>query len=125
MGYINTTRDIQYFIPFIEKALVFEGEIHAVKDALDYIWEGKRQLWVKDDGLMITKIEQWPRRKFLRVWLAAGNLKDIMAMQPLIEEFAIQEGCDSLVCGGRKGWGKVLGTIGWEEDHSRSFVKVL
>ncbi len=124
MGYMNTDKTLLDFLPQIEEALARGHGTHNVEDMILLIESGKRELWVEGDGLIITKVEDWPRMRVMRFWLAAGKMEDVMALEPRIIQRAREMGCTGMVIDGRKGWAKVL-SKGWEEDGTRSFTKAL
>ena len=124
MGYINTEKTLLDFLPEIEEALARGHGTHNVADMIARIESGNCELWVEGEGLLVTKIEEWPRMRVMRFWLAAGKLADVMALEPRVIERAREAGCTGMVIDGRKGWGKVL-SEGWSEDDTRSFTKAL
>ncbi len=124
MGYIGTDKTILDFLPQIEKALELGHGTHTVADVVARIDSGECELWVEGDGLLVTKVETWPQKRVMRFWLAAGALKDVLALEPRVIEAAREHGCDGMVIDGRKGWAKVL-SDGWQEDRTRSFTKAL
>ena len=121
---MNTDKTLLDFLPQIEEALARGHGTHNVEDMILLIESGKRELWVEGDGLIITKVEDWPRMRVMRFWLAAGKMEDVMALEPRIIQRAREMGCTGMVIDGRKGWAKVL-SKGWEEDGTRSFTKAL
>jgi len=124
MGHISTDKTILDFLPQIEKALELGHSTHTVADMVDRIDSGECDLWVQDEGLLVTKVEDWPQKRVMRFWLAAGKLEDVLALEPRVIVSARKHGCDGMVIDGRKGWAKVLSN-GWQEDRTRSFTKAL
>lgn len=84
--------------------------------AFDMGIKGEATFWMAMDrrapkGLLVTRIEDWPKGPMCRVLMAGGRdmhlwLEDAMGT---IQEHAIANGCKGLVAEGRKGWGRVLG----------------
>ena len=124
MGYIGTDKTILDFLPQIEKALELGHGTHTALDVMNRLLAGECDLWVEGDGLLVTKVEQWPQKRVMRFWIAAGKLEDVLALEARVIESARAHGCDGMVIDGRKGWAKVL-SDGWQEDNTRSFTKAL
>jgi hypothetical protein len=86
-----------------------------MQDVAEGLRTGAYQCFDNGRSVCITEILVFPRRKVLSVFLAAGELEDVLACVPEMEEFGRQHGCNALVCTGRKGWRKVLPKTGWRE----------
>ena len=90
-----------------------EGELEP-EDFYEAIYSGDMQLWLAVDGeeilaSMVTQIIPYPRKKVLRIISIAGEGMDEWIFDlPIIEDWALSNGCTSLECWGRKGWLKVL-----------------
>jgi len=90
-----------------------EGELNP-EDFYDAIYEGEMQLWVAVDGdellaSMVTQIVNYPRKRIMRIISIAGkSMEEWIEYMPIIEDWALEHGCVSLECWGRKGWLKVL-----------------
>ena len=97
-------------------------------DDLSFLCEhGAMQLWVAADGervigAVVTEITQYPRRRACRVAFAGGT--DIKRWygeaDRTIEQWSRTWGCDALMAGGRRGWGKLtkgdeIGVILWRD----------
>lgn len=97
----------------MEKALRLGGDTHSVADVIAALNEGRMQAFWSDNATVITQIVQHPRKRELNVFLAFGDLDEVMAMQPRVSEFGRKHGCDFMVMSGRFGWQKVLPNHGW------------
>jgi hypothetical protein len=90
-----------------------EGELTS-EDFYIPLAEGDMQLWlafIESEILasMVTQIVPYPRKKVLRIISIAGeDMNNWIDNLPLIEDWALSQGCTSLECWGRKGWLKVL-----------------
>ena len=100
--------------PLIEKALQHaEGELvpDDIKKQLD---KGDLRLWVALEGketiaAMVTEVIQYPRKKIVRVITLAGKNMDMWYdFLPMIEGYAIRNGCSSLEAWSRKGMARKL-----------------
>jgi hypothetical protein len=99
----------------LEKALKLGGNTHTVEDVVEAIKTGGMQCWWNDRAMVVTEVVQYPRGRALNVFLAAGWLEDVMSLQPQIEDFGRNQGCQSMHMRGRKGWRRVLPKHGWSE----------
>ena len=102
---------------WIEDALAYSGDTHDFKDIVDGVLSGHMQLWVGKEGCAITEIVRFPKKKVLHVFLAAGEMGQIVDFQDSAVQFAKQNGCDALTLAGRTGWKRVLKDHGWKEQH--------
>ena len=85
------------------------GPTHHKEHVWDEIESGKAQLWPLPNGAMVTTIRQFPTGFTELVgWLAGGDLTEIRAGIPAIEDWAIRAGCHRAVIHGRRGWVRSL-----------------
>lgn len=89
---------------------------HDIDDVWKEIENGNAQLWPTTNSVMVTNVEQYPRAKVLRGWLAAGDLKEIVATEAVIRDWAKKQGCNLVILGGRRGWLRVF--PGYKETHT-------
>jgi len=101
---------------WIESALVYSGGTHEYMDIVDGVLSGHMQLWAGDSGCAVTEISVFPRKKVLHVFLAAGDMDQIVDFQESAIEFAKMNGCDSMTIAGRSGWKRVLKSHDWHEQ---------
>lgn len=101
---------------WIEDALEYSGGTHDYKDVVDAVLAGNMHLWAGDKGCTVTLFTVYPKKKFLHVFLAGGDLDEILEIEKSMVEFAKQFSCDGLTLSGRVGWKKVLRDIGWNES---------
>lgn len=100
--------------PLIESALVYSGGTHTFEDVVAEVVAGNAQFWPAPTSCIVTRIIYWPRKTELEIWLAAGNQAELAAMTPLLERWAIGEGCTAFRLIGRKGWERsYLAELGW------------
>lgn len=97
----------------MKKALRLAGGTHEVSDVIYELNAGKMQSFATDNAMVVTQIVQHPRKRELNVFLAFGDLDEVMSMQPQVEEFGRRNGCSFLAMSGRLGWTKVLPKHGW------------
>lgn len=56
------------------------------------------------NSVIVTSVETYPQAKVLQLWLAGGDLKEILAAEPTIMAWAAKRGCSMLRIAGRRGW---------------------
>lgn len=75
---------------------------------------GEAQLWTGDQSAAVTLIEDEPRERRLLVWLAGGDLRELVDdLRPCIEAFARERGCRRMMIVGRVGWERALAGEGY------------
>jgi len=86
-------------LPAIERA-----GTHWPADVLDTLIEGRTQLWIGERSALVTEIVVYPRLKACNIWLAGGDLEEVVEMQRSVAEGARARGCTRLELKGRPGW---------------------
>jgi len=92
----------------IESALAYSGGTHSYDDIVAGIQDKRYQLWPGIKATVLTEIIQYPRKRVIHCFLAAGDLAEIHAIRTWAEEWARREGCDSVTISGRPGWERML-----------------
>lgn len=100
--------------PWIEKALERSGNLNSWEDVEKGVASGMMQLWPAPKGCVVTELVIYPRGRALRVFLAGGELGQILAMTKDMARWAKAQGCDFAEFDGRFGWQRVLKQIGWK-----------
>jgi len=101
----------------LERALAIAGNTHTLADIKDALDRREMQAWVKGDSFAITSVHQAPRKKILNVFLAVGELEDVLSLEPQIEDFARSEGCDFIEAIARPGWRRSAARRGWKSKQ--------
>lgn len=99
---------------WIEDALEYSGGTHEFEDIVAGIHRGAFQFWPAPKGAAITEIIEFPKKRVLHVFLAGGELDQIVDMDESAGKFAKAAGCSAMTIAGRKGWEKVLKKNGWD-----------
>jgi hypothetical protein len=100
--------------PLIESALVYASGTHTYEDVVEACEKGEAQYWAGPNSIIITQIDHQPQKTILQFWLAAGNQKELEAMEPHIIEWGKEQGCTTARFLGRKGWERsFLAREGW------------
>lgn len=108
---------IDQFKPLIERALKYSGGTHSFDDVKAGILSGYMQIWPAERGVAVTEIISYPRRKVLNVFLAAGEMDQLLDMIDAATDWGRSQGCNAMTMTGRKGWLKILGAQGWRQTH--------
>jgi hypothetical protein len=99
----------------IEKALEIDGT-HTWDDVRDLLLDGAAQIFWNEHGAWITELLVLPQKRMLNVWVVAGELPEVMALQEQVERFALTQTCDCMIVkGARFGWKDIAKEYGWEE----------
>ena len=98
----------------LQRALDQGGNTHDVADVVDALRNEKARFWEAPDGFIITELEEFPKFKMVRYWLAGGVLEDCLSLEPVINRYAVEQGCTVATVTGRKGWGPIGARTGWK-----------
>lgn len=108
------TNEIERCRKWIEDALEYSGGTHDFEDVVDGIRAGTMQLWPAPKGCVVTEIVSYPKKKVIHIFLAGGELDQILDMYDDVSEFGRSNGCVKMTLAGRRGWKKVLSD--WKEQ---------
>ena len=98
----------------IEAALEHSGGTHIFEDVQQAILEGRMQIWPGQKSVAVTEIIQYARKKVLHVFLAGGDMAELIDMIDSAATWGRTQGCTSLTMSGRRGWERVLGRHGFK-----------
>lgn len=113
---VQSDKTVLDFLPQLQKALEYQGGTHTVADVADYIERGDAQLWVRDDAMIVTQVDQKPRTRHLVYWIACGDLHDVQELSEEIDKWGREQGCTLAVSHCRKGWKRAMSLYGWYEN---------
>ena len=103
--------------PFIAAALERGTGGHAISDVEAGIEAGVYHFWPGARCAVVTEIWSLPRARILNLWLLGGDLKELLALRPRIEDWARAQGCARVLGGGpRRGWARVLAPLGYRPE---------
>ena len=106
--------DLERCRPWIEAALEYSGGTHDFYDIVENIANCRMQLWPADRGCIVTEIVVYPKKKVINIFLAGGELDQILDMDEAVKAWAKEHGCTAATMSGRLGWKKPLEPLGWE-----------
>lgn len=89
---------------------------HRIEDVEQAVVKGTMQLWVGERGALVTQINTYPLRKVLHVFLAGGEMDQVLDFLPSLHMWAEMQGCSELTLSGRTGWKRVLADRGWKQE---------
>jgi len=92
----------------VEAALEYAGNSHTALDVLDAIRSGKAQFFPYENSVIVTEIVDYPQKTSCRIWLAGGDMDELMEAEKEVAEWARGLGCSSMEIIGRKGWERQL-----------------
>jgi hypothetical protein len=97
--------------PLIKKALAYQ-DTHTIDDVERELLREKAQLWCGDTSIIVTEIGEFPLGNKVRIWLAAGDMEELVdEMLPEIESWAKDQNCVAVTIVGRKGWLRKLKSV--------------
>ena len=110
----------------IDVALALGGDVMNFNDLVELARIGRVQLWLADGeaALIATEIVNYPRKRVMNCFMAAGTLSGILSLRDKIETFARDEDVDAMTCAGTPAWGRIGKRFGWRL-HSMTFVRNL
>ena len=95
------------------------GETHTELDLWSGIAQGFYHLWPGEQSAAVTELVDYPRARVLNVWLAGGDLQELLTViLPTIEDWAKTCGAQSVTVTGRRGWVRVLRDSGYGSELS-------
>lgn len=101
----------------IEAALEYSGGTHLFEDVERGILEGRMQIWPAPNSCAVTELVEHARKKVLNVFLAGGDMDELIDMIESAAAWGGTQGCTSLTLSGRKGWERALSKTGFKPLH--------
>lgn len=100
--------------PHLRAALAHAGGTHGLDDVAAMVGRGEAQFWSAPGSAMVTMVEDDPHERRLLIWLAGGELRELIGqVLPRVEAFARENGCRRLMVIGRAGWERALKPQGY------------
>jgi len=101
----------------IQKALDVYDSGYNIDDVEQSIKEGTFQLWPGKQSAVVTSVTQFPRKSILNIVFSGGKMDELLEMLKELENFAKLMGCSEIRLGGRKGWKRVLQSVGFKQTN--------
>ena len=87
-----------------------------VEDVLSEVEEYRAELIAAERSLVVWNILEKPNARQFHIWIAAGDLEELMSLvYPVLEVRAMELGCDVMTISGRRGWIRKLKPHGFKE----------
>ena len=100
---------------YIEAALEYTKGTHTIQDIWDGIVTGNFQFWPGEKSAVVTEIQIYPQAKVMHIFLAGGDLEELLEMEKSVRAYAKTIGCNSMSISGRRGWLRIFERDGWKE----------
>lgn len=100
---------------WIAAALEHDGGFYSLPDIERLIAEGHAHFWAGERSAAITQFWWMPRCKVLNMWLAGGDMSELIEkLFPSAQYWAIQQDCSKIMLAGRPGWARVFAPLGFK-----------
>ena len=93
---------------WISDALKYSGVTHSIEDVYLACAVGEAQLHPLEKSCIITEVVDYPSLTVCHIWLAGGDLDELVEAEKSIAVWAKAQGCDAMEINGRKGWQRQL-----------------
>jgi len=100
---------------YIEDALKYAKGTHTIDDIWHGIVTGDFQFWPGDRSAVVTEIQIYPQKKVMHIFLAGGEMDELLEMEKSVRAYAKTIGCNSMSISGRRGWVRIFERDGWQE----------
>jgi hypothetical protein len=98
--------------PWLQEAL--DGGHHTIEEVARDIANQTVQFWPGKACAVVTRVHSFPTGKACQVWLAGGDMAELLALQPGLEAWARLMGCTEALIEGRRGWERAMKPHGYE-----------
>lgn len=100
------TAEFERCLPWLKGALT---DTHFdISDVARALGDNRAQLWPGKSACIVTEIDTLAQTRVVRVWLAGGDMDEILTMAKGIEAWARLNGCTEVLVEGREGWKRAL-----------------
>lgn len=102
---------IPHFPPRIAELLqpaLDNSGTHRMEDIEAGVKEGRFQMWLDTDCVGITEIIDFPLKRVLHIFLAGGDLEQIIGLHDKVWTWGQEQGCSEMTLSGRRGWLRAL-----------------
>lgn len=101
----------------MRKALHAGGDTHTIEDLVEALKRGEMQIFHNDRAVIVTEVVQAPRRRYLHLFLVAGDMDAVDALGPQVTAFARDQGCEFARAQVRPGFEPALRSRGWRKTQ--------
>jgi hypothetical protein len=100
---------------FIADALPYAGGTHELLDIEAGIAAGRFGLIPRERSAFVVEVTVYPQLKALHIFLAGGDLSELKAFDPHMDQIGRSLGCSRITIAGRKGFARALKDLGYCE----------
>lgn len=93
---------------YIVAALEYAGHSHTLQDVWQAVTNKQAAFFPLEKSAIVVEIVDYPQRATCRIWLAGGDMEELIEAEKDICIWARERGCDSMEIIGRKGWERQL-----------------
>ena len=93
---------------YIVAALEYAGHSHTLQDVWQAIANKQAAFFPLEKSAIVCEIVDYPQRATCRIWLAGGDMDELIEAEKKICDWARELGCSSMEIIGRKGWERQL-----------------
>ena len=108
----------KWWVPFfleseqlLLNALEYSNGTHSLEDVAMALNKDEMQFWPGINTAIVTEVITHPNYKSIHIFLAAGDMDEVIRILPFVEIHGKMEGCTKMTMIGRKGWEKVMSKI--------------
>jgi hypothetical protein len=100
--------------PWLDAALAHAGRTHRLLDVRAMVEADEAQAWPGRRAAMVTVVEDDPCERRMLIWLAGGDLDELVTrLRPAAEAWARSQRCRRVLVMGRPGWERALAPEGY------------
>jgi|TARA_R110002073_G_scaffold187500_6_gene346194 hypothetical protein len=111
--------------PHFKDAMDLIGHQHSHDDVFVEYMRGDAWLFSSENAAGLMRIEVNPQGKTAEIWLAGGDLNELLTvLLPKIEVWAAKKGCRNVAHAGRNGWLKKMDKHGYQNGGSSMWREI-
>lgn len=114
---IDTFSELARLRHHIEAALAYSGGTHSFNDIAANIYRGHLQFWPGKGAVVITEMMDAPMQRYCHIFLAGGDLDELVEMEKAISGWAREAGAVRITINGRPGWERALDGYSRQSVH--------
>ena len=121
---LTTAEVMEPYRALLERALAHSQGTHLWEDIVEAVEEKDMFFWPGKRSAAITEVLDFPRKRCMHIFLAAGDMEELKEMEPCFVEFAKHFECDFVSLSGRARWQRSLKDMGYKDAHVSLFKRV-
>ena len=99
----------------MRKALRIGSDTHSLNDVIGCLERGEMQAFWNDKAVIMTSLVQSPQRKYLEIFMSAGEMDAVLELFPQVEEWALDHGAEFGRAMVRPGFERIFKERGWKK----------